>query len=160
MPTIEQLPAVNAGLNFLATTLLLIGYGLILMDRQQLHKWVMLAAFGTSIAFLVCYLIYHVGIGGGRQFAGEGIIRPVYFTMLISHIVLAATVPILTMTTIYFGLTRQWMLHRRIARWTFPIWLYVSVTGVLIYLFLYVIYPGPSDLPKMDRNWTVRQFEG
>lgn len=159
MPTLEQLPAVNAGLNFLATMLLVIGYGLILMDRQQLHKWVMLAAFGTSVAFLACYVTYHIGIGGSRKFMGEGVIRPIYFTMLISHIVLAAAVPFLAVTTIYLGLTRQWSRHRRIARWTFPIWLYVSVTGVLIYLFLYVFFPGPPS-PTITKAVSLEEIEG
>jgi uncharacterized membrane protein YozB (DUF420 family) len=140
--TLEQLPHLNAGLNFLAAVLLLVGYGLIKMDWERAHKWTMLAAFGTSTAFLVSYLIYHTAISGGRPFTGTGFIRPVYFAMLISHIILAAFVPLLAMLTIYLGLTDQRMLHRRLAKWTLPIWLYVSVTGVLIYLFLYIFYPG------------------
>ncbi len=138
MPTFEQLPAINASLNFLAMTLLLVGYGLILMGRERLHQGTMLAAFGVSMAFLICYLTYHIGIGGSRSFAGQGLIRPFYFAMLMSHIVLAALVPFLASATIYLGWTGQRLRHRRLARWTFPIWLYVSVTGVLIYWFLYV----------------------
>jgi uncharacterized membrane protein YozB (DUF420 family) len=142
MPTVEQLPAVNAGLNFLATTLLLVGYGLIKMDRVRLHVGTMLAAFSTSVAFLVSYVVYHWQIGGGKHFEGPPTVRAFYLTMLASHVVLAAVVPFLAVATIYLGLTQQWLRHRRLARWTFPIWLYVSITGVLIYLFLYVFFPG------------------
>jgi uncharacterized membrane protein YozB (DUF420 family) len=130
------LPAVNASLNGLATVLLVLGYLLILLNRPVAHKWVMLAAFGVSVVFLGCYLVYH-GYAGSKPFTGTGLMRPVYFTVLISHIILAAAVPVLAGLTIYRGLTGQWEKHRGIARVTFPIWLYVSVTGVMIYVMLY-----------------------
>lgn len=137
-----ELPAVNAMLNGLATLLLVGGYVLIKRGRRDAHAWTMLAAFGTSVAFLVCYLTYHFALGhytgsSSRPFAGTGPVRPVYFTILISHILLAAVVPFLALVTIYRGLRRQWARHRSLARVTFPIWLYVSVTGVIIYLMLY-----------------------
>ena len=107
----------------------------------------MLTAFAVSMAFLACYLVYHQQLrqwtgSGSHRFEGQGLIRPVYFTMLISHVVLAAAVPILALVTIYRGLSCQWEAHKRLARVTFPIWLYVSVTGVIIYFVLYH-WPAP-----------------
>lgn len=136
------LPAVNAGLNGVATVLLAAGYSLIRRRRVTAHRNLMLAAFAVSIAFLVCYLAYHAALHhdtglAGRKFAGQGIVRPVYFAILISHVLLATTVPVLASITIYRGLKADWARHRRIARITYPIWMYVSVTGVLIYAMLY-----------------------
>ncbi len=136
------LPDINAGLNSLATLLLLVGYVVIRQGKRDVHKNVMLSAFATSVVFLGCYLVYHFALkhytgSSSKPFEGEGIIRPVYFTILITHIVLAAAVPVLAVWTIYRGWKQQWDKHRRIARITFPIWLYVSVTGVIIYLMLY-----------------------
>jgi len=137
MPSwVSWLPMVNASLNGLATVLLVIGYVLIRRKRVEAHKRVMLSAFGVSVVFLACYLIYH-GYAGSKPFTGTGPIRTVYFTILISHIVLAAAVPVLAAVTIFRGLKGQWDKHRKIARVTFPIWLYVSVTGVMIYVMLY-----------------------
>ena len=150
--TVEQLPTVNAALNFLATVLLLLGFALIKAHREQAHKWVMLSAFGTSVVFLVCYLVYHWQIGGGKRFEGPPLVRTAYLAMLLSHIVLAAAVPVLTITTIYLGLKDRRSAHRRLARWTFPIWLYVSVTGVLIYLCLYVFFPGSAKSPTIEKS--------
>jgi uncharacterized membrane protein YozB (DUF420 family) len=133
---VSQLPAVNASLNGLATVLLVVGYGLILQNRRKAHERVMLAAFAVSVVFLGCYLVYHA-YAGSKPFTGTGLMRPVYFSILISHIVLAALVPVLAGLTIYRGLTGQWEKHKRIARVTFPIWLYVSITGVMIYVMLY-----------------------
>lgn len=96
----------------------------------------MLAAFGVSVAFLICYLVYHAQVGSVR-FQKTGPIRAVYFAILISHTILAAAVPVLAVITLRRGLRNQVVSHRRIARWTYPIWLYVSVTGVLVYLMLY-----------------------
>lgn len=136
------LPAVNAVLNSLATVLLVVGMLMIKRGRRDAHKNVMLTAFAVSIAFLACYLTYHFALHhytgeSSRKFAGEGLIRPVYFTILISHVLLAAAVPVLAIVTIRRGLRAQWDAHRRIAKITLPIWLYVSVTGVIIYLMLY-----------------------
>ena len=133
---VSWLPAINASLNGLATMLLVSGYILILQNRRDAHKRAMLAAFGVSVVFLACYLVYH-GYAGSKPFTGTGYIRPVYFTILISHIILAAAVPFLAGLTIYRGLKGQWEKHKRIARLTFPIWLYVSITGVMIYVMLY-----------------------
>lgn len=137
-----SLPAVNAGLNGLATVLLVVGYLLIRQRKTGAHKAVMLSAFVTSILFLGCYLLYHAALreytgSGSHAFTGLGPIRTIYFTILITHIVLAALVPILASITIYRGLRADWPRHRRIAKITFPIWLYVSVTGVIIYFMLY-----------------------
>jgi uncharacterized membrane protein YozB (DUF420 family) len=133
---ILKLPAVNASLNGLATLLLVLGFILIKLKRPNAHKVVMLSCFATSIVFLGFYCVYHAFVLS-KKFPGIGPIRYVYFTILISHIILAATVPFLASMTIYRGLTAQWARHRSIARITFPIWLYVSVTGVIIYFMLY-----------------------
>jgi uncharacterized membrane protein YozB (DUF420 family) len=132
---VESLPAVNASLNGLATLLLLVGYVLIRQKRTLAHKRVMLSAFGVSVVFLASYLVYH-GYAGSKPFAGTGWTRPVYFSILISHIILAAAVPVLAGVTIYRGLTGHFERHKKIARVTFPIWLDVSVTGVMIYAML------------------------
>lgn len=148
---IQTLPHVNASLNALATVLLLIGYALIKQRREAAHKWTMLACFGVSVVFLLCYVAYHVGIEGSKRFPDypPPVVRLAYFTILISHIVLAAFVPFLAIATIYLGLRDRRVVHRRIARWTFPVWLYVSVTGVIVYLMLYQIYPErPSALNR------------
>jgi uncharacterized membrane protein YozB (DUF420 family) len=134
--TIADLPALNATLNGIAAVLLVIGYVLVRRRRFEPHRRVMLTAFGTSVAFLVSYVIYHANVGS-RPFQGQGPIRSVYFTILISHIILAAAIVPLAIVTLSRGLSRHYDRHRRIARWTLPIWLYVSVTGVVIYLMLY-----------------------
>lgn len=139
---VYTLPTVNAGLNSLATVLLIVGFVLIKRGRRDAHKKVMLTAFATSILFLGFYLGYHFALkhytgASSQPFLGQGAIKPVYFTILITHVILAAAVPVLALITIYRGLKAQWEKHRRIAKVTFPIWLYVSVTGVIIYLMLY-----------------------
>jgi putative membrane protein len=134
--TVHDLPAVNASLNALSGILLLAGYVLIRARRIAQHRAVMIAAFITSSIFLVCYLVYHAQVGSVR-FTREGIVRPIYFTILITHITLAAAVPPLAIITLWRGLSGRFDKHRRIARWTWPIWMYVSVTGVLVYVLLY-----------------------
>ena len=134
--SVEDLPAVNASLNALSGALLVVGYALIRARRIEQHRKVMLAAFATSAVFLVCYLAYHAQVGSVR-FTRQGYVRPVYFTILITHIVLAAAVLPLALVTLSRGLSNRYDAHRRIARWTLPIWLYVSVTGVLVYVLLY-----------------------
>lgn len=134
--TVQDLPAVNATLNAISGALLLAGYGLIRARRIELHRRCMLAAFATSALFLVCYLVYHAQVGSVR-FTREGLVRPVYFTILITHVVLAALVLPMALVTLSRGLKGRVGPHRVIARWTFPIWLYVSVTGVLVYVLLY-----------------------
>ncbi|MBZ5608313.1 MAG: DUF420 domain-containing protein [Acidobacteriia bacterium] len=133
---VHTLPAVNATLNATAGVLLVTGYTFIRKKRPQVHKRVMLTAFAVSIAFLICYLIYHAQVGS-VPYQKQGVIRYVYFTILISHTILAATVPVLAIITLRRALREDFVRHRRIAKWTFPIWLYVSVTGVVVYLMLY-----------------------
>ena len=134
--TIHTLPAINASLNALSGVLLVIGYLLMRARRIDLHRRVMIAAFVTSSLFLICYLIYHAQVGSVR-FTREGFVRPLYFTILITHVTLAAAVLPLAIVTLTRGLKGRYPRHRAIARWTFPIWLYVSVTGVLVYVLLY-----------------------
>lgn len=138
---LEYLPHVNATLNGLAALLLVIGYVQIKQGREQAHKRTMLACFGVSTVFLISYLAYHFGIGGSKPFpADAGPVRTVYLVILASHAILAVAVPFLAVITISLGLRNRRAAHRRVARWTFPIWLYVSVTGVIVYLMLYQLY--------------------
>jgi uncharacterized membrane protein YozB (DUF420 family) len=134
--SVHDLPAVNAILNATAAVLLVWGYTLIRRRRPQTHKRVMLAAFATSCVFLVCYLVYHAQVGSVK-FPHPGAIRVVYLSILATHTVLAACVPVLAIITLRRGLAARYDKHRAIARWTLPIWLYVSVTGVVVYLMLY-----------------------
>jgi uncharacterized membrane protein YozB (DUF420 family) len=133
---VSGLPAVNAGLNSISTVLLGAGYYFIRQGQREKHRVVMLAAFGSSCLFLTSYLVYHYH-AGSVPFQGQGWIRPVYFTILITHIILAAAIVPLALVTLTRALREKYDRHRRIARWTFPIWMYVSVTGVVIYLMLY-----------------------
>ncbi len=134
--TVHDLPAVNASLNAVSGVLLLIGYALIRARKIELHRKFMIAAFTASSLFLVCYVVYHAQVGSVR-FTRQGFVRPLYFTILITHVTLAAAVLPLAIVTLSRGLSARYQLHRRIARWTFPLWLYVSVTGVLVYVLLY-----------------------
>ena len=134
------LPTVNAVLNGTSAVLLTAGFACIRRRNVPAHRACMLGAFAVSVLFLACYLIYHYQ-AGSRAFGGQGWIRPVYFVLLISHIVLAALIVPLALTTIYRGLSAQFDRHVRLARWTLPIWLYVSVTGVVVYLLLYHWWP-------------------
>ena len=133
---VSSLPAVNATLNGISGVLLAIGYVLIRRGQERLHRAFMLAAFATSALFLVSYTIYH-SQAGSRPFHGQGPIRTVYFTILVSHVVLAAAVLPLAIVTLVRGLRQRFDAHARLARRTLPIWLYVSVTGVVVYLMLY-----------------------
>ncbi len=133
---VSMLPTVNAVLNALSASLLTTGFVLIRRRKVAAHRACMLGAFAVSVLFLACYLVYHYH-AGSRPFTGRGVIRPVYFALLVSHIVLAATIVPLALTTIYRGLSAQLDRHKRLARRTLPIWLYVSVTGVIVYLLLY-----------------------
>ncbi|HEX5432285.1 MAG TPA: DUF420 domain-containing protein [Bryobacteraceae bacterium] len=133
---VHSLPALNAVLNGTAAVLLIIGYKLIRQKRRDAHKRVMIAAFCVSVLFLISYLTYHAQVGD-VHYTKTGPIRPVYFSILISHIALAAAVPFLAIITLWRGLRDDFKRHRAIARWTLPIWLYVSVTGVVVYLMLY-----------------------
>jgi uncharacterized membrane protein YozB (DUF420 family) len=139
---VHKLPLVNAALNAAAAVLLAAGYALIRRRREAAHKALMLSAFCVSVLFLASYVVYHVRTEAVRSFAGPGGLRPVYYAMLASHVVLAACVPFLALRTIYLGLRDRRAAHRRLARWTLPVWLYVSITGVLVYLALYVLWPA------------------
>lgn len=130
------LPAVNATLNSLATVLLVLGYVLIRSGRRDAHRAAMLSAFGCSALFLVSYLTYHYQVGSVR-FPGTGAVRTLYLSILLTHTVLAAAVPFLAGRTLYLAYRNRLAEHRRLARITLPIWLYVSVTGVVIYVMLY-----------------------
>jgi putative membrane protein len=144
---VSQLPHINASLNALATVLLVAGYVLIKRRQEAAHKWTMLGCFAVSVVFLACYLTYHYHLEGvSKKFPSypPTAIRLSYYFILLTHIVLAAIVPFLAIATIYTGLADKRLVHRRLARWTFPIWLYVSVTGVLVYLMLYQLYPPHS----------------
>jgi putative membrane protein len=135
--SISDLPALNASLNGLSAILLVAGYLFIRNKRIAYHRLCMGAAFTTSILFLVSYLYYHYHHGATR-YPGVGAIRVLYFSILITHTILAAFVPILATITLYRALRSRFDRHRKIARWTLPIWLYVSITGVIIYAMLYV----------------------
>ncbi|MDP6559552.1 MAG: DUF420 domain-containing protein [Candidatus Binatia bacterium] len=135
IPT-SSLPAINAGLNSASVLLLVTGYLFIKRGRREHHRLCMLCALSTSVLFLISYLVYHFQVGS-VSFEGQGWIRPLYFSILISHTVLAvANVP-LVLITLVRALGEKFDKHRRIARWTLPLWLYASVTGVLVYWMLY-----------------------
>ncbi len=136
---VSALPAVNAFLNGTSAVLLTVGFLFIRRRNVAAHRACMLSAFGVSTLFLVSYLVYHAQ-AGSVAFQGRGWIRPVYFFLLLTHIVLAGVIVPLALTTIWRAWSERFDRHRRIARWTLPIWLYVSVTGVLIYVLLYHLY--------------------
>ena len=136
---LHQLPTLNASLNALSAVLLLCGYGFIRRRRIAAHRACMIAAFSASCLFLVSYLVYHFQVGTTR-FQGQGWIRPVYFTILFTHTPLAAAIVPLSIVTLRRGLGARYVQHKRLARWTLPIWLYVSITGVVIYWLLYHAY--------------------
>ena len=136
MIELADLPALNASLNAAAALCLLAGYYWILRRQVAIHKRFMVAALGFSGLFLTSYLIYHFQVGS-VAFTGTGWVRPVYYAILLSHIVLAATVLPLAAVTVYRAWNERFESHKRLARWTLPIWLYVSVTGVIIYWMLY-----------------------
>ena len=134
--SVSDLPAVNAGLNSLSTVFLLAGYRNIRCRNIPAHRACMLTAFVCSTLFLISYLTYHAQVGS-VPFQRQGWIRPVYFTILITHVILAAVILPLALVTLYRAWKERFDQHRRIARWTLPLWLYVSITGVVIYLMLY-----------------------
>jgi putative membrane protein len=129
------MPAVNAALNAIAATLLVFGFAAIRSGRRELHKRLMVSAFAASAVFLVGYVLYHYA-HGDTQYQGVGAIRTVYFTVLITHVVLSIAMLPMILTTFYLATRERFAAHKRLARWTLPIWLYVSVTGVVIYFML------------------------
>ena len=132
-------PPLDASLNGTTAILLLIGHRFIKRGAVARHRATMIAAFATSSIFLACYLYYHFHVGS-VHFRGTGWVRPLYFSILISHTVLAAVVVPMILTTLTLALTDKFDRHRRLARWTYPIWMYVSVTGVIVYLMLYKLF--------------------
>jgi putative membrane protein len=144
--TFHDLPAVNATLNGLSAIFLVAGFGFIKRGNKTAHRNCMIAAFGTSVVFLACYLSYHIWLAvvlhqGPTHFLEPKWFRPIYLTILISHTILAAVIVPLILMTLHRARKQNFEAHKRIARWTWPLWLYVSVTGVVIYLLLYRIFP-------------------
>jgi len=139
---VQDFPALNASLNATSALLMTAGFAFIKAKRVAAHRACMLGATAVSVVFLICYVIYHVRKGEPTRFGGTGTIRGVYFAMLISHILLAMAIVPLVLRTLQLALTGRIEQHRAWARWTFPIWYYVSVTGVLIYFFLYRWWPA------------------
>lgn len=129
------MPALNATLNATAATLLLLGLAAIRSGRREVHKRLMVSAFAASAVFLVGYVIYHYA-HGDTPYQGVGPMRTVYFTILVSHVLLSMAMLPMILTTFYLAVRGRFVTHKRLARWTLPIWLYVSVTGVVIYLML------------------------
>lgn len=138
---ISLLPHVNAILNSTSALLLLAGFRFIRLGRIAAHRNCQVSAVVTSSLFLISYLTYHY-YHGATRFAGQGIVRPFYFTILTTHTILAIVIVPLILLTLYRATRGDFIRHRRIARWTLPLWLYVSVTGVIVYLMLYQIYPS------------------
>ena len=140
------LPDVNAILNSISAILIFIGYVMIRRKNVAAHRACMLGAFASSTLFLISYLTYHYMHGSKPFPVKEGFIRTVYFVILLSHTLLAAAIVPLVLTSLYRGLRGQFDKHMRVARWTFPLWLYVSITGVIVYLMLYQLFPsqGPQ----------------
>jgi uncharacterized membrane protein YozB (DUF420 family) len=148
MDFVYVLPHVNALLNTTSGLLLLTGYVFVRRHKITAHRACMISAFVTSSIFLASYLTYHSMLAyyfhrGPTRFLGQGLIRPVYFIILTSHTILAICIAPFIVFTLVKALKGQFNMHRKIARWTFPIWLYVSITGVVVYLMLYQIYPAP-----------------
>jgi uncharacterized membrane protein YozB (DUF420 family) len=145
MTALTIFPPLNASLNALSGILLAIAYGYIRRKNIPQHRRFMLAACGTSILFLICYVTHHILRGGVvTRFAGTGFWRTVYLTILTSHTILAITIVPLAIISVTYGLKNRRPQHRRIARWTFPLWMYVSVTGVIVYFFLYHWFPATA----------------
>ncbi|MDB6170578.1 MAG: hypothetical protein JWM88_3442 [Verrucomicrobia bacterium] len=146
--TVHDIPALNASLNGLATVLITIGYVLIKSGRQEAHRRVMTAAMVVSAVFLVGYVTHKVLIRGVHTpFGGEGLIRTIYYTMLISHILLAISIAYLVPRTFFLAIRGDYQRHKAWAKWVFPIWYYVSVTGVLVYFSLYQWWPAHAADP-------------
>lgn len=144
---IELLPHVNVSLNGLATVLLVVGRILILLKKEKAHRNVMMATLVVSALFLCCYLVYHFNVPS-KKFPTDTEVAPLaarytYYAILLSHVLLAVSVPFLAIASIYYGLKDNRAAHRRVVAWAWPVWLYVSVTGIIVYLMLYQIY-----LPK------------
>ena len=139
--TVHDLPAVNATLNGLSAVFLTLGFIFIKRGNKLAHRNCMVAAFSTSVIFLACYLTYHFLVKSVTRFVEPAWFRPIYLTILLTHTILATAVVPLVLMTLSRAVKQRFELHKKIARWTWPIWMYVSVTGVVIYLLLYQIFP-------------------
>ncbi|MBC8095597.1 MAG: DUF420 domain-containing protein [Akkermansiaceae bacterium] len=139
--TFADLPAVNAALNGLSGVFLMLGYYFIRKQRTIAHRNCMIAALSTSVIFLICYLTYHFTVTALTRFRDPAWFRPIYLTILLTHTILAAAIVPMILMTVSRALRQRFDRHKRIARWTWPLWMYVSVTGVVIYLLLYQIFP-------------------
>jgi len=139
--SLADLPAVNACLNGLSAVFLMTGYVFIRRGNKIAHRNCMVSAFVTSTIFLVCYLTYHFSVKTITRFKEPGWFRPIYLTILLTHTVLAVVIVPLVLMTLHRAVKERFDLHKKIARWTWPLWMYVSVTGVVIYLLLYRIFP-------------------
>jgi uncharacterized membrane protein YozB (DUF420 family) len=142
---IQRLPAINACLNFLSSVFIIVGWWFISLKHKKLHIISMLMATVTSIVFLIFYLVYHFNTQAITRFTATGIIRPAYFALLTSHVILAFSVPPLVILTLIPAIYSRFDRHRYIAKWTLPIWLYVSITGVLVYMTLYRWFPSTGS---------------
>jgi putative membrane protein len=155
-----DLPVVNAGLNTLSAIFLGAGYYSIRRKNRAAHRLCMLGAFTTSVLFLVCYLTYHSYLAyflhqGPTVFREPAWFRPIYLAILLTHTVLAVVVVPLVLLTLSRAAKQRFELHQRVARWTWPLWMYVSVTGVLIYLLLYQIFPQRAPTAGGVSSWTL-----
>ena len=144
--TIQDLPIINACLNALATVFLMLGFVHIKKGNKTAHRNCMVSAFLTSAVFLTCYLIYHFSTEVVTKFVEPEWFRPIYLVLLLTHVVLAVVILPLIFITLSRALKERFDQHRKIARWTWPLWMYVSITGVLIYLLLYQIFPQPKPV--------------
>ena len=139
--TVHDLPVVNASLNGLSAVFLTLGFIFIKRGNKIAHRNCMVAAFGTSVVFLGCYLTYHATVKTVTHFVDPAWFKPIYLTILLTHTLLAAVIVPLILVTLWRAKKQQFEAHKKIARWTWPLWLYVSVTGVVIYLLLYQVFP-------------------
>jgi putative membrane protein len=139
--SVSDLPAINASLNALCTVFLILGFVFIKQGKREAHQKCMVAALITSAVFLSCYLYYHFNTQVVTKFVNPDWFRPIYLTMLLTHVVLAVVIVPMILMTFSRAVKQNFELHKKIARWTWPLWMYVSVTGVLIYLLLYQIFP-------------------
>ncbi len=139
--SVSDLPAINASLNALCTVFLILGFVFIKQGKREAHQKCMVAALVTSAVFLSCYLYYHFNTQVVTKFVNPDWFRPIYLTMLLTHVVLAVVIVPMILMTFSRAVKQNFELHKKIARWTWPLWMYVSVTGVLIYLLLYQIFP-------------------
>tara|TARA_B100001250_G_scaffold411514_1_gene440361 strand:+ start:88 stop:567 length:480 start_codon:yes stop_codon:yes gene_type:complete len=154
--TIQDLPLINACLNALATVFLTLGYMFIRKGNKTAHKKCMISAFFTSAVFLTCYLIYHFNTEVVTRFVNPTWFRPIYLVILITHVILAVVILPLIFMTFSRALKARYELHKKIAKWTWPLWMYVSITGVLIYLLLYQIFPQPKSIPNVQKNLSAQ----